>query len=145
MQCPGPGPVRAQASAGPGSSRRSASASASSTAPSVTASSPSRDSSRLVHPLVRRLPETGRAYYWASAQHTARIQGLSTDESDAILGLIFRQQLKPEFVIRWNWTLGDIAFWDHRTTLHAGVHDYGRQPRRGRRANIGSAKPVPAV
>jgi taurine dioxygenase len=98
-----------------------------------------------VHPLVRRLPETGRAYYWASAQHTARIQGLSTDESDAILGLIFRQQLKPEFVIRWNWTLGDIAFWDHRTTLHAGVHDYGRQPRRGRRANIGSAKPVPAV
>ena len=99
-----------------------------------------------IHPLVRRLPDTGRAYCWASAQHTTRIQGLSKDESDAVLGLIFRQQLKPEFVIRWSWTLGDIAFWDHRTTLHAGVHDYGKsQSRRGRRANIGSAKPVPAV
>jgi alpha-ketoglutarate-dependent taurine dioxygenase len=42
--------------------------------------------------------------------------------------------------------VGDIAFWDHRTTLHAGVNDYDRsESRRGRRANIGSAKPVPAA
>jgi taurine dioxygenase len=99
-----------------------------------------------IHPVVRRLPETGKKYYWVSAQHTARIQGLSKDESDAILGLIFKQQLKPEFVIRWRWTLGDIAFWDHRTTLHAGVNDYDRsESRRGRRANIASVKPVPVV
>ena len=98
-----------------------------------------------IHPVVRRLPETGKKYYWVSAQHTSRIQGLSKDESDAILGLLFRQQLKPEFVIRWRWTLGDIAFWDHRTTLHAGVNDYDRsESRRGRRANIASVKPVPA-
>jgi taurine dioxygenase len=99
-----------------------------------------------IHPLVRRLPETGRKYYFASAQHTARIQNLPKDESDAVLDLIFKQQLKPEFVIRWNWTLGDIAFWDHRTTLHAGVNDYARsEMRRGRRANIGAAKPIPAT
>ena len=52
-----------------------------------------------------------RKYYFASAQHTARIQNLSKEESDALLNLIFAQQLKPEFVIRWNWTLGD----GHRT------------------------------
>jgi taurine dioxygenase len=99
-----------------------------------------------VHPLVRLIPETGQKFYWASAQHTERIQGLSRDESDAILNLIFRQQLKPEFVIRWRWTVGDIAFWDHRRTLHAGVNDYDRtQTRHGRRANIGAAKPIPAV
>jgi taurine dioxygenase len=98
-----------------------------------------------IHPLVRRLPETGRKYYFASAQHTARLQGLSRDESDALLSLIFKQQLQPEFVIRWNWTLGDIAFWDHRTTLHAGVNDYSRsETRRGRRANIGTSTPIPA-
>ena len=96
-------------------------------------------------PLIRRLPETGRKYYFASAQHTARIRGLSKEESDALLNLVFQQQLKPEFVIRWNWTLGDIAFWDHRTTLHAGVNDYDRsETRRGRRANIGTSKPIPA-
>ena len=99
-----------------------------------------------IHPLVRQLPETGRKYYFASAQHTARIQNLSKEESDALLNLIFAQQLKPEFVIRWNWTLGDIAFWDHRTTLHCGVNDYSRtETRRGRRANIGTAKPIPAT
>ncbi|HWG12123.1 MAG TPA: TauD/TfdA family dioxygenase [Streptosporangiaceae bacterium] len=98
-----------------------------------------------IHPLVRQLPETGRKYYFASAQHTARLQGLSRDESDALLNLIFKQQLQPEFVIRWNWTLGDIAFWDHRTTLHAGVNDYSRsETRRGRRANIGTSNPIPA-
>jgi taurine dioxygenase len=96
--------------------------------------------------VVRRLPETGNKHYWVSAQHTTRIAGVLKDESDAILGLIFKQQLKPEFVIRWRWTVGDIAFWDHRTTLHAGVNDYDRsESRRGRRANIGSAKPVPAA
>ncbi len=99
-----------------------------------------------MHPLVRTIPETGQKLYWASAQHTERIQDLSKDESDAILGLIFKQQLKPEFVIRWHWTVGDIAFWDHRTTLHAGVNDYDRtQTRHGRRANIGSAQPIPAA
>jgi taurine dioxygenase len=99
-----------------------------------------------LHPVVRRLPETGKKYYWVSAQHTTRIAGVSKDESDAILGLIFKQQLKPEFVIRWRWTIGDIAFWDHRTTLHAGVNDYDRsESRRGRRANIGSVKPIPAT
>ena len=99
-----------------------------------------------VHPLVRVIPETGQKMYWASAQHTERLVGLSTDESDAILGLIFRQQLRPEFVIRWRWSVGDIAFWDHRTTLHAGVSDYDRtQTRHGRRANIGTTRPVPAA
>jgi taurine dioxygenase len=99
-----------------------------------------------LHPVVRRLPETGRKHYWVSAQHTTRIAGVSKDESDAILGLIFKQQLKPEFVLRWHWTIGDIAFWDHRTTLHAGISDYDRsESRRGRRANIGSATPIPAA
>ena len=99
-----------------------------------------------LHPVVRRLPETGRKHYWVSAQHTTRIAGVSKDESDAILGLIFKQQLKPEFVLRWHWTIGDIAFWDHRATLHAGISDYDRsESRRGRRANIGSATPIPAA
>jgi taurine dioxygenase len=105
-----------------------------------------RQYSPRLHPVVRRLPETGKKHHWVSAQHTTRIAGLSKDESDAILGLIFEQQLKPQFVIRWRWTVGDIAFWDHRTTLHAGVNDYDRsESRRGRRANIGSAKPIPAA
>lgn len=94
------------------------------------------------HPIVRVIPETGQKNYWVSEQHTERILGLSKWESDAILGLLFRHQLRPEFVIRWSWSVGDIAFWDHRTTLHSGVKDYGAQKRRGQRASVGPNEPV---
>lgn len=95
------------------------------------------------HPVVRVIPETGRKHYWISARHTKSIKELTPEESSTILPLLFHHQLKPEYVIRWKWTVGDIAFWDHRTTLHAGVNDFGKQPRHGRRANIGIASPVP--
>lgn len=95
------------------------------------------------HPVVRVIPETGKKNYWVSEQHTERIVGVSKWESEAILGLLFRHQLRPEFVIRWSWSVGDIAFWDHRTTLHSGVFDYDRsQKRRGQRASVGPNEPL---
>ena len=95
-----------------------------------------------VHPVVRVIPETGRKNYWVSEQHTEFLLGLSKWESDAILNLLFRHQLRPEFVIRWSWSVGDVAFWDHRTTLHSGVADFGSQIRRGQRASVGPNSPV---
>lgn len=96
-----------------------------------------------VHPMVRVNPDTGVKNYWVSEQHTERILGVSRWESEAILGLLFRHQLRPEFVIRWSWHAGDIAFWDHRTTLHSGVFDYDpAQKRRGQRASVGPNSPV---
>ena len=97
------------------------------------------------HPVVRVIPETGRKNYWISAQHTGAIKGLTSEESKALLAFLFQHQLKPQFVVRWKWQAGDIAFWDHRTTLHAGIKDYGAKPRRGRRANIGVTHPIPAA
>lgn len=96
------------------------------------------------HPIVRLIPETGCKNYWISARHTKSVMGLSPEESDMMLSFLFQHQLKPQFVIRWKWTVGDIAFWDHRTTLHAGVNDFGNQPRHGRRANIGMVSPIAA-
>jgi len=97
------------------------------------------------HPLVRIIPETGLKSYWLGPFHTTAIKGLPKDESDALLQLLFKQQLKPEFVIRWRWSVGDLAFWDHRTTLHCGVNDYGDQKRRGQRVNLGLAEPIRAL
>ncbi|MDQ7907558.1 TauD/TfdA family dioxygenase [Phytohabitans sp. ZYX-F-186] len=105
-----------------------------------------KDLSPTESPLVRVIPETGCKNYYISAWHTMQIKGLPKDESDAILNLLYSQQLKPEYVIRWEWTVGDIAFWDHRTTLHAGVNDYAAGAKRhGRRANIGVHSPVPSA
>jgi alpha-ketoglutarate-dependent taurine dioxygenase len=97
------------------------------------------------HPLVRLIPETGRANYWVSARHTQAIKGMSRLESDALLRLLFEHQLQPRFIVRWKWQPGDIAFWDHRTTLHSGVRDYGSAKRFGRRASIAANSPRPTA
>ncbi|MGH8919329.1 MAG: TauD/TfdA dioxygenase family protein [Actinomycetes bacterium] len=95
------------------------------------------------HPLVRLIPETGRKNYWLCRRFTRAITGLSQEESDAVLGLLFAHQLRPEFVLRWKWHAGDLAFWDHRTTLHAGVGDYGSHERHGQCASIAGGRPLP--
>jgi taurine dioxygenase len=96
------------------------------------------------HPLVRLIPETGRKNYWLCRRFTRGIRELGPSESDALLGFLFAHQLRPEYVVRWRWHRGDIAFWDHRTTLHAGIADYGGEDRRGQRASIAGGRPVPA-
>jgi len=96
------------------------------------------------HPLVRLIPETGRKNYWLCRRFTRAIKELTPPESDALLDFLFAHQLRPEFVLRWRWRAGDIAFWDHRTTLHAGIADYGDQQRHGQRASIAGGRPVPA-
>lgn len=96
------------------------------------------------HPLVRLIPETGRKNYWLCRRFTRAIKELDPAEGDALLEFLFAHQLRPEFVLRWRWRPGDIAFWDHRTTLHAGIADYGEQERHGQRASIAGGRPVPA-
>lgn len=95
------------------------------------------------HPLVRRIPETGRKNYWLCRRFTRAIKELSPAEGDALLAFLFAHQLRPEFVLRWRWHPGDIAFWDHRTTLHAGIADYGDEDRHGQRASIAGGHPIP--
>jgi taurine dioxygenase len=96
------------------------------------------------HPLVRLIPETGRKNYWLCKRFTRAVKELEPAESEALLGFLFAHQLRPEFVLRWRWEAGDIAFWDHRTTLHAGIGDYGDQERHGQRASVAGGRPVPA-
>lgn len=96
------------------------------------------------HPLVRVIPETGRKNYWLCRRFTRAVKELSPSEGDALLSFLFAHQLRPEFVLRWRWRPGDLAFWDHRTTLHAGIADYGERERHGQRASIAGGRPVPA-
>lgn len=95
-------------------------------------------------PLVRLIPETGMKNYWVAPRITRSIKGMSEAESRTILSLLFEHQLQPRYVYRWRWAVGDLAFWDHRTTLHCGMPDFGTQKRRGYRVSIGINSPIPA-
>ena len=95
-------------------------------------------------PLVRLIPETGKKNYWVSRAFTRRVNELTQAESDNLLEFLFRHQLNPEYAIRWKWHEGDIAFWDHRTTLHSGIKDYGDFQRHGCRASLAGGRVIPA-
>ena len=76
------------------------------------------------HPIVRTHPETGRRALYCAAAHTMRIDGMTAEESRALLDYLYRVQQREEFGCRWHWQAGDVAFWDNRAAQHNALNDY---------------------
>ncbi|MDH3242247.1 MAG: TauD/TfdA family dioxygenase, partial [Alphaproteobacteria bacterium] len=71
-----------------------------------------------VHPMVRTHPETGRKALFVSPRFTVAIDGMDDKEAQPLLDLLFEHQIRPEFIYRHKWRLGDLVFWDNRATIH---------------------------
>lgn len=93
------------------------------------------------HPIVRTHPVTGRKCLYATEGHTRAIVGMPEAESDALLRQLWDHIVKPEFLYRHKWRVGDLLIWDNCATQHLAITDYGDIPRRLHRAGI--AGPVP--
>lgn len=78
---------------------------------------------RIVQPVVRVHPETGRKALYVSIAVTTGIIGLDEEESDAVLGFLFAHQTQVQFTYRHRWRPNDILMWDNRCTLHMAVPD----------------------
>jgi len=77
-----------------------------------------------LHPVVRTHPETGNKALFVNGAHTTRFEGMTVQESEGLLGFLFRHQVREEFTCRLRWTPGSIAFWDNRCTQHFPLNDY---------------------
>lgn len=77
-----------------------------------------------IHPLVEVHPVTGRKALNANANWTTEIVGLSREEGQMLLNFLLEHVKRPEFQVRFRWNVGDVAFWDNRTTLHCAIADY---------------------
>lgn len=93
------------------------------------------------HPVVRTHPVTGRKSLFVSRVFTKSVVGLSKEESDAILRMLFDHAESVDFQVRWSWQMGDIAFWDNRATMHYAVHDY-REARVMERMTLKGDRPI---
>jgi taurine dioxygenase len=93
------------------------------------------------HPVVRTNPVTGRKCLFVNGNWTARIEGLTERENDALLPMLIDHIRSPEFQCRFRWNEGAIAFWDNRWVQHYGVADYGGQRRVMHRVTIEGDRP----
>jgi taurine dioxygenase len=81
-------------------------------------------------------PATGRKALYVSRLMSARIEGLSADESEDVLEQLFTISEHPDIVFEHSWRLGDLVIWDNWCSIHAR-QDFPRdQPRLLRRLTI---------
>jgi alpha-ketoglutarate-dependent taurine dioxygenase len=81
------------------------------------------------HPVVRTHPETGAKSLFVNRGFTSHIKGLTPRESEALLEFLYAHATQPEFIVRYHWSAGDLAFWDNRVTQHSVVQDFGDEHR----------------
>jgi taurine dioxygenase len=83
----------------------------------------------VVHPLVRRHPESGKEVLFVNEAFTRRINDVPQRESRAILAFLREWMIQPEFTYSHKWEIDGIAIWDNRSTQHYAVADYWPQRR----------------
>ena len=88
------------------------------------------------HPVVRTHPVTGRKHLYVNRGFTRRIVGLNPAESDTLLEFLYRHCEHPNFQVRYEWTVGDVAIWDERPTMHFAVSDHYPLRREMARATV---------
>ena len=78
---------------------------------------------------LRTHPETGRRVLYVNPAHTEYIEGMSQEESAALLAFLYRHGSRSEFICRFHWRPGSLALWDNRCTWHYAANDYPGQRR----------------
>ena len=64
-------------------------------------------------------PATGKKALYISRLMTARIEGLSKDESEDALAQLFDISENPDIIYEHEWGVGDLIIWDNWCSIHA--------------------------
>lgn len=89
------------------------------------------------HPLIQTHSETGRRSIFSCAGYIIGIEGLSRQDSDQLLGDVYRWQTRREFVYAHEWQANTLVMWDNRSLLHRARAGYDGHERLLHRTTIG--------
>jgi len=70
------------------------------------------------HPTIRRHEENGRDALYLGRRELAYVEGMSLEESEALLDELWRYATLPENTWTQEWRAGDVIIWDNRRMLH---------------------------
>ncbi len=95
------------------------------------------------HPIVRTHPHTGRKCLYVMRDDCTGIDGLAGEEAEVLIAALADHIIKPQFIYRHQWRVGDLLLWDNCTVQHRAIQDYDMPLRRlMHRTTMGGAVPA---
>jgi taurine dioxygenase len=70
------------------------------------------------HPIIATHPLTGANMLFLGRRHSAYVNGLSLQESEALLDELWTHCTQQRFIYEHRWQKGDVVVWDNHATLH---------------------------
>jgi taurine dioxygenase len=89
-----------------------------------------------IHSVIKSHPITKKKYIYINPGFTNHIIGFNATDSSNLLNYLFNFMNKPEFQIRFKWTVNTIAMWDNRCTMHYAIGDYMPNHRKMHRVTL---------
>ncbi len=101
------------------------------------------------HPLCRTHPETGRTALYIhggflrhdSLYDVRSGETLPKEDSERLVKVLLAQHERSEYVCRFRWEPGSVAFWDNRAVQHYATSDYYPHERLLRRVTVSGDVP----
>ena len=87
-------------------------------------------------PCIISHPETGNEALFVNRLMTCQIEGLTIEESAAILDPIFQHSEQQKFIYEHKWKVNDFIIWDNLAVTHARTHFERTDDRRLRRSKV---------
>jgi len=94
-----------------------------------------------IHPIVRRIPETGKKSLYVCRLMTDHIVDMPADESRALINELCDHIENTGLIYAHQWKVGDIIVWDNRCTSHARTDFSDKERRLMKRVTIGDTVP----
>jgi taurine dioxygenase len=84
----------------------------------------------VAHPIVRTHPYTGRRSLYVTAGECTGIENMPDDEALDLIAELDTHCVRPEFLYRHKWQVGDLLMWDNTSSMHLAICDYALPERR---------------
>jgi alpha-ketoglutarate-dependent taurine dioxygenase len=94
------------------------------------------------HPLVRTHPRTGERALYCDGTYAVGLEGMTDDESAAILDFLVGHITQPAFTCRLRWSPRTFVIWDNRLCVHQAFNDHDGFRREMYRTTIAGEEPI---